>query len=176
MENSTIYFIILIFLIIIVIIISVVLHNRRNITLRALLLPLSTTSGTATQVTGKRYIANLNGSKVVPTVNTKALGAASIILDTSNRLTYNISAIFPNSTVQFANIHRGTAGTNGPLVTTLGIVQPVGVFNPTLATYIGTTRVLTTTEINDLNADRLYINIPSTTHSNGEIRGQINIL
>ncbi|MCX6044423.1 MAG: CHRD domain-containing protein, partial [Chloroflexi bacterium] len=77
-------------------------------------------------------------------------------------------------TVTMAHIHFGAAGVPGPVVRPLDMELT----GPTLVTDTLTlsgieTPSLTTTEVNQLLSDQIYVNVHTTAHPGGEIRGQV---
>lgn len=110
------------------------------------------------------FSAILNGGQEIPAVATPASGSGSFTLDGAKMLSYNISfsGLLGSETV--AHIHccaqPGTPA--GPLFT-----LPAG------SPKIGSVGPLTPQQEADLQAGLMYVNIHSSLHTGGEIRGQI---
>jgi hypothetical protein len=111
------------------------------------------------------YSAILTGSQETPNpVVTPATGTGSFTLDAAKVLSYNISFSNLSSTETAAHIHCCAApGAGASPLFTLPLGSPkVGTFGP-----------LTAQQESDLNAGLMYVNIHSSNHGSGEIRGQI---
>lgn len=117
------------------------------------------------------YNVALSGAQEVPPVSTAATGSATFVVDlatgaVSGSVTFaNLSS---NSTG--AHIHQGAAGTNGGVIVPLagGENRTTGVYTvPAGSTY-------TAAQIAALKTNGLYVNVHTTVHPGGEIRGQIN--
>ena len=111
------------------------------------------------------FTARLDGAQEVPANNSTVTGTGIFALSPDlQTLVYDISYTGALSgTETMAHIHRGAPGVAGPVVYPL----PIG-NHKTL------TQTLTITDVNDLLAGLLYVNIHSTNFPGGEIRGQIN--
>jgi hypothetical protein len=79
----------------------------------------------------------------------------------TNVLGWEVTHRVPSPTS--AHIHTGASGTNGPMVYTF----------PSVTSPINGSTTLTSDQVMDLLAGRLYIDIHSTACPNGEVRGQI---
>jgi CHRD domain len=123
--------------------------------------------------------SNMTGAKEVPPVNTTASGTATFV----NNQTFigfdlAVSDLF-NATA--AHIHRGQAGTNGPIVVTLyNTTDPSpGLFggysgNITASMLQGPLANQQLTALADLmKSGQTYANIHTIQNKNGEIRDQI---
>lgn len=109
-----------------------------------------------------RFVFHLSGDQEVPPSGSTARGGCYGQLDAATRrlslvCTHNVGS----PTV--AHIHRGAPGVNGPAVFDLG--DPV---SPIEATWN-----MTQTDVDDLLAGRLYVNIHAAGRPEGEIRGQM---
>jgi glucose/arabinose dehydrogenase len=127
---------------------------------------VSLSNGAVYQISAKpfrQFNAVLNGAQEVPANNSPASGTASILLDQSDslaKLSLNFSGL-PTAEVA-AHIH-------GPAP--LGITAPIllGLPSGQLSDYqIG----LSATQLQQLKAGLLYVNVHSTALPDGEIRGQ----
>lgn len=139
----------------------------------------------------KNFVANLKGSSEVPAVVTKATGQAVFTLRKVNGadvLTYKLSAANFGKSIKLtaAHIHCGAKGVAGDVAVTLyggAPVTPKGNFTSGTITAstsftgasCGVTSLATLLEKMRAVPSQLYVNIHSTTHPGGEIRGQVKI-
>jgi hypothetical protein len=108
------------------------------------------------------FVAPLRGSEEVPPVTSAASGLATLILGARrDEVRYRITAT--GITPTLAHVHRGIAGTNGPVVHPLSASGPVAE---------GTFPV-TAEDLEDLSLRRLYVNLHSAAQPKGELRGQV---
>jgi hypothetical protein len=128
-------------------------------------------TGTATAAKIK-YVATLGGDQQVPPVTTTATGSATFEYDEDTKtLTGEIT--YSGVTPTLVHIHEEACGKNGA---PMGIdfcgdpCDPADLASP-LQVPDGTT--LDQTEADALAAGKLYVNIHSADHANGEIRGQL---
>jgi hypothetical protein len=133
-----------------------------------------------------RFDIRLTGDQQVPTVSTTAFGFAEVQLSEDNS-TLSFEVVVCNiSNVIASHIHVGAAGTNGPVV--LPFFGSSSPFNSTKGcdTLAEGTRTSTnlvarpdagintwTDFINALIAGNTYVNVHTTAHTGGEIRGQL---
>jgi hypothetical protein len=121
------------------------------------------------------YKTVLAGDKEVPPVNTAATGLSDIAVRTGrcpsagassdcNMLVGTVQTTGINATA--AHVHRGTPTENGPVIVTL-MKTGADVWSVPLGTS------LTASQYEDYLAGRLYVNVHSAAHPNGEIRAQI---
>jgi len=108
------------------------------------------------------FVASLRGSEEVPAVSSTASGLASLILAANrDQVRYRITSTGIAPTL--AHLHRGIAGTNGPVAHPLtagaGIVE--GSFP------------IAATDLEDLSLRRFYVNLHSAANPKGELRGQV---
>lgn len=134
----------------------------------------------------RNFRAHLSGDEEVPAVDTKAQGQALVKLDEEGELHYKL--IVANiENVSMAHIHLAPTGQNGPVVVWLfppdgppGSLIP-GRFDGVLAEgtitaddligpLVGNPLQILIEMIEDGNA---YVNVHTTAHPSGEIRGQI---
>jgi hypothetical protein len=108
------------------------------------------------------YNADLNGAAVVPPTATSAGGYARFTLNSNSTVTYFVTSWLVTGTA--AHMSTGAVGVNGPVLFTLSGGPSV---------WSGTTPVLGATDIANLRASGLYVDIDSAANPNGEIRGQI---
>jgi hypothetical protein len=128
---------------------------------------VSLSNGAVYQISAKpfrQFRAVLTGAQEVPTNNSTAAGTATILLDQNDGALARFSLSFSGlaTTQTGAHIHGpALPGTNAPVM--LGL--PLG----SLSDFqIG----LTATQLQQLNAGLLYVNVHSTALPDGEIRGQ----
>lgn len=120
----------------------------------------SSVAGTITS-----FMATLNGSQEVPSVSTSANGAGTFNWsDRNSALTYDITVQNLSSPIIAAHFHTGAPGVAGPAIKDI-------TFSGNRAT--GTWADLTSQQRIDLFAGRLYVNVHTSTHPDGEIRGQV---
>lgn len=127
---------------------------------------------------GDNFVAPLSGDEEVPAVDTQATGVATFkVRQEGLAFKLNVANI---DDVLFAHIHCGAVGVNGPIGVTLFMGGPVTV-NGTLASGVVTApdpanacgwadldAVVTALESGDT-----YVNVHTTAHTGGEIRGQV---
>jgi hypothetical protein len=133
-----------------------------------------------------RFDIRLTGDQQVPAVNTTAFGFAEVQLSEDNT-TLSFEVVVCNiANVIASHIHVGAAGTNGPVV--LPFFGSPSPFNSTkgcdtLAEGTRTSGNLVarpdagintwTDFIGALIAGNTYVNVHTTAHTGGEIRGQL---
>ena len=129
-----------------------------------------------------RYLATgkLLGSNETPPVATGTTGSFTVNYDAArNELRFSVTVVPTTTTpitVTAAHIHVGAEGVAGPVIRNLVANADLSV--PRLVTNSLTfngvvSPSLTVSEVNEMLANQLYINVHTTTHPNGEIRGQI---
>jgi hypothetical protein len=140
----------------------------------------------------ERFMAMLKGSEVSPPADTDATGEAEFILHREQpvRLFYNISikGIDSNSNnVTGIHLHNGISGFNGTVVAELPIIQEherngilaVGNLNGSSNfsnELSGKGEFAISSLINYIDNDTVYLDIHTTDHPNGELRGQVSRL
>ena len=154
----------------------------------------SSSSSLTSAGSGKHFSAVLTGDNEVPPVNTDATGKIKLFANPQqNMLDYQLSISDLNGVVTGAHIHKGSIGTNGPVVATL---KTGNTFAGASASTSGTdgggstsTSVSGTITSADLKGplagkqitdlirliedDKVYVNVHTHQNSNGEIRGQL---
>ena len=114
------------------------------------------------------FSATINAAQEVPTNSSTATGSAILVLNaaqTSLTISGSYSGLGSTRTAQ--HIHGPAApGVNA------GVLFPLTATGTTFGTISGTW-ALTATNVTQLLANLLYINIHTTTFGGGEIRGQI---
>lgn len=128
------------------------------------------------------FTAGFSGLNEVPTVVTFALGDGTFGLnDAQTDLTFHISytGLNPSIVAGSSGFYIGAFGTNGPLVRaftaseTSGLIYPNGLITGTWSS--SDSQPLTPTFVSDLFAGNVYVNIVTTSHESGEIRGQLKL-
>ena len=80
----------------------------------------SSSSSLTSAVSGKHFSAVLTGDNEVSPVNTDASGKIKLFANPQqNMLDYGLSISDLNGVVSGAHIHKGSLGTNGPVIATL---------------------------------------------------------
>jgi len=111
----------------------------------------------------------------VPTNSTAGnlflVGAASFTLSGA-LLTCDSGYFEIQGTPTVATVNDGAPGVNGPALFNLNIISPNDPLGYSSA-LLGGSGALTSQQIIDLMNGDLYVNVPSTTFPDGELRGQI---
>ena len=172
----------------------------------------TTTAATVTAIAGqsfskspsseKQFSAVLTGDNEVPPVNTDAAGRIELTTNSQqNALDYELSISNLNGIVTGAHIHRGSVGTNGPIVADLKNIGGsssafAGASASASAGNGGSTMTSTSIggiitsanlkgplsgkQISDLirliQDGKAYVNVHTDQKPNGEIRGQLKPL
>ena len=117
--------------------------------------------------------ATLAGSNSAPPVPSTATGSATITVDTAtNTVHYSVQFSGLSSGLTASHIHVGAAGTNGPIVVPFVIGTATG---QTSGSFSGdnTTAPAATVAALAANPSGFYVNVHTTTHPGGEVRGQL---
>ena len=154
----------------------------------------SSSSSLSSAVSGKHFSAVLTGDNEVPPVNTDTTGKIKLFANPQqSTLDYQLSISDLNGVVTGAHIHKGSLGTNGPVVATL---KTGNTFAGASASTSGTdgggstsTSVSGTITSADLKGPlagkqitdlirliedgKAYVNVHTDQNSNGKIRGQL---
>ena len=106
------------------------------------------------------------GAQENPPVSGPGYAIARFTFNTdTKRLDYVVTVNgLSESFITASHIHRGAAGTNGPIVHNLSLVP---------FTQIAGSVILSDADVRDLEAGNLYVNVHSTTNPGGFARGQI---
>ena len=119
------------------------------------------------------FEANLSGAREVPPVDTPASGRAVLAVSaTATDTLYYRVMVEDITNITAAHIHKGAVGVNGPIIFTL--FDGSGSFDPNNP--ISGTRTLTPTQVTDLLNGDYYVNVHTTAHGGGEVRGQVRAL
>lgn len=110
---------------------------------------------------------DLSGANQVPPVTTTATGKAIIRMTTEKKLYSNVSVsnLEPADALTMAHIHTGAAGTNGDILVTLCATAADFGMNKTIT--------LTNEQISTIRTASTYVNVHSTNHATGIVRGQL---
>ena len=131
--------------------------------------------------TGLIFNSNLLGSNEVPPVSTSAAGNAHFVLH-PNRKSLKYDIRFNNLSTPFssAHFHLGQINQNGPIIKTLthdfiptNNLRTSGFIQGTWSSKDN--EPLTELIVDEILANRVYVNIHSTQYPNGELRGQVSI-
>jgi hypothetical protein len=116
-------------------------------------------------------VVELTGDKEVPPVDTAAFGVANLNYnETTNDLEVEVTVTVSDAlTITASHIHTGTVGVNGPILFPLFMGPQVVTDTLTFADTV----TLNQAQEDALLSGGLYINVHSTAHPAGEIRGQI---
>jgi len=110
---------------------------------------------------------SLSGVQEVPRVQTDATGKAELTIDTEALLLNIHVNTMGLDTANAAHIHRGLAGTNGPIA--IGLMQDPDNVRHWFAENVE----LESSDMEDLNNGYYYVNVHSPENPPGEIRGQV---
>lgn len=153
------------------------------------------TAGQSSSSSGKEFSARLTGDKEVPPVDTDATGRIRLTANSQQDvLDYQLSVSNLNGVATGAHIHRGSAGTNGPIVANLNIHGTFAGASASASAGGGSAMTSTSTggtitsadlkgplagkQISDLiklvDGGQAYANVHTRQHANGEIRGQLS--
>ena len=116
-----------------------------------------------TPLFAQTFVFHLRGEQEVPPVPSVASGGCMGQLDQPGA-TLALTCVHDVVGATVMHIHKGAPGVNGPILFDLG--DPA---SPVTATWTG----MTASDITDLLAGNLYINIHTSGRPSGEIRGQI---
>lgn len=155
------------------------------------------TAGQSSSSSGKEFSARLTGDKEVPPVDTDATGRIRLTANSQQDvLDYQLSVSNLNGVATGAHIHRGSAGTNGPIVANLNIRGTFAGASASASAGGGSAMTSTSTggtitsadlkgplagkQVSDLikliEDGKAYVNVHTRQHTNGEIRGQLTSL
>lgn len=140
------------------------LKNVRPPRLVAFTLAALITAAYSTATLGDEIKVKLSGDQEVPPVTTKAAGSGTIVICPDKSVSGGVTTTGVQGTM--AHIHVGRPGTNGPVAIHL---DQNGDYGWSVAP--GTK--LSDTQYQSYKAGDLYVNVHSTAHRDGEIRGQL---
>jgi Cu/Zn superoxide dismutase len=157
----------------------------------------ATAGQSSSSSSGKEFSARLTGDKEVPPVDTDATGRIRLTANSQqDALDYQLSVSNLNGVATGAHIHRGSAGTNGPIVANLNIRGTFAGASASASAGGGSAMTSTSTGgtitsadlkgplagkqvsdlINLMEDGKAYVNVHTRQHTNGEIRGQLTSL
>ena len=112
------------------------------------------------------FTATLNGSNEVPSVTTSGTATGWFMLNADmSSLTYRITYAQLSSSFTASHFHLGAVGVSG------GVIMPITTFSGNTAS--GTWSNIPDSLIAKLLNGDIYVNIHTTLHPGGEIRGQV---
>jgi len=122
-------------------------------------------AGTTSPV-AKQFVANLTGADEVPATGNTVKGNGGIVQLSTDELSAKVSLLFSGLTGSETGAHihgPAAAGVNAPNIFPLPLGNPINnfVINPTAP------------QVADLKARLHYMNVHSSSFTNGEIRGQL---
>ncbi len=116
---------------------------------------------------GDDFLANCNGAQEVPPNTTNGRARACLQIQPNGQVTYRVEAVGLTGPPTAAHVHVAAPGINGPVVFPLSGGPSV---------WMGTSPVLTTTQLNDCRGGNWYVNIHTAAFPTGELRGQVQPL
>lgn len=119
---------------------------------------------------GATWVATLSGAQETPPVTTTAGGEAGFALEADLNILHYTVSVTDIVSVTAAHIHVAPAGKSGPVVFPL-FSSSQGTFDATHP--VGGCLQLTGKNLVDLVTGYYYVNVHTTAHPSGEIRGQI---
>lgn len=127
----------------------------------------ATLEETAAELTAETYNATLTGNGVAGSGDTDGYATAEVtITDELNGICYDVNDIRNLGTITGAHIHRGAAGTNGPVVLSFKQANEGGFKNCV-------SRSEWKEDIIENNPQMFYVQIHTSEYPNGAIRGQL---
>ena len=122
----------------------------------------------------KKVTVQLTGAAEVPAVTTTGNGTAEISYDpTLKTISYKITWMLGNSAATTTNMHFHGAENGSDLISSGVAIGITGFSTGSSGTLSGTTIGLTDIQATQLLAGKWYVNIHSSTHTGGELRGNI---
>jgi len=112
----------------------------------------------------------LSGAQQVPPIQSPGSGSADLSYDPSTRVvTWSVTYSGLSSPVTMAHFHSGDAGANGPVAVWL---SKQGGGAPAQSPITGQA-TLTPEQAEQFTAGKMYVNVHTQEHPQGEIRGQV---
>lgn len=106
----------------------------------------------------------LSGAQEVPAVTTSASGSGSIVVGADKSVSGSVTTSGIAGTA--AHIHEAAAGSNGP------VIIPLAKTSDNMWSVPAGSK-LSDAQYDSYKAGKLYVNVHSAAHKDGEIRGQI---
>lgn len=154
------------------------MRNYTHVCLKASLVMLAAVFAAA-QAGKADTIINLSGviDGAQDNVSTPWSGTASASLDqTTNLFSWNVNYSFSDTAVygipDMAHFHFGAPGVNGPIVIALADNSTMSPITPIPTSFVGS-QTVTATQAMQIAGGDWYVNIHSTVHPAGIIRGQL---
>lgn len=116
------------------------------------------------------FFADLSGVEEIPEVSTEAGGRAAVTLNRASRIvSIHINTVGADgfTDANAAHLHRGLAGTNGPVAAALAQDSNLA------SHWFVDGATLAQTDVDALVAAQTYVNVHTSAHADGEIRGQV---
>jgi hypothetical protein len=159
---------------------------KRTITLVSLVLALLLVAAGPVAADSLTYSAHLYGGAEVPAVTTRAQGQVIFRLSDDGTLLRYKLIVANIEDVRMAHIHLGAPGANGGVVAWLYPGGPPAVLIPGRSDGVLAEGVLSNSNlvgalagktisdlVGEFQAGNAYVNVHTTAHGGGEIRGQI---
>lgn len=109
------------------------------------------------------FKATLTGSSEVPSNASTATGNTTLTYN-GNTKTFTAVTTYMGLTPTMGHIHKAAAGTNGPAIFPFtDLTSPITLTSPALSE----------AQVTALFKDSMYVNLHTTLHPGGEIRGQL---
>ncbi|HEY0056067.1 MAG TPA: CHRD domain-containing protein [Pedobacter sp.] len=122
----------------------------------------------------KKTTVTLSGAQEVPANSSTGTGTAQITFDpTAKTIAYNLTWQLGNSTATTTNMHFHGAEDGSDIKSSPVTIGITGFSTGNTGLIMGTTRVLTDAEVNQLLAGKWYLNVHSSSVGSGELRGNI---
>ena len=128
------------------------------------------------------YIVSLTGANEVPPTTSTATGQCTLTLSSDGKTMHFLLTVNNVVNITASHIHLGAAGVNGPVIVPLFLgPAKTGSFTGTLAegditasTLVGSLQGKTLSDlVTNINNSQCYVNVHTTAHPGGEIRGII---
>ena len=137
--------------------------NKARLMLPVALVSMLVIAGCATPMRDEVHRVVLQGTQEVAPVSTAASGSGMITVRPDRSVSGSITTSGINPTA--AHIHEAARGANGPVIVPL-VRTDANVWS------VPAGAMLTEAQYAAHRAGNLYVNVHSTAHPNGEIRGQ----
>ncbi len=109
------------------------------------------------------FKATLTGAQEVPSNTSTATGNTTLTYNGDTK-TFTAVTAYMGLTPTMGHIHKAAAGTNGPVIFPFtNVMSPITI----------TSAALTEAQVTALFKDSMYVNLHTTMHPGGEIRGQL---
>ena len=128
------------------------------------------------------YTVSLTGAGEVPSTTSTATGQCTFTLSSDGNTLHFVLTVNNLTNITAAHIHLGAAGQTGPVIVPLFLgPAKTGPFTGTLAegditasSLIGSLQGKSISDlVADFNSNMCYVNVHTTAHPGGEIRGMV---